>query len=105
MKFTASVIAMSSTVVTSDDAIAARTVGHIERMGLASKGAATYTRVMRFRYGYPVYDHEHARQTARLRAAVSASGVHLLGRFAEFKYINSDVCVERAMRLGASLSR
>jgi UDP-galactopyranose mutase len=60
---------------------------------------------MRFRYGYPIYDHEHAEQTQRLRAAVEAAGVHLLGRFAEFEYINSDACVERALRLSASLPR
>ncbi len=89
-----------------DDAtLAAQTVEHLERMGLVSPGAATYRRVMRFRYGYPIYDHEHAAQTRRLRAAVAEAGVHLLGRFAEFEYINSDVCIERALRLAASLPR
>jgi protoporphyrinogen oxidase len=87
-----------------DDAtLAQQTVDHLERMGLVSPGAATYRRVMRFRYGYPIYDHAHAEQTRRLKDAVAAAGVHLLGRFAEFDYINSDVCVERAMRLAGSL--
>jgi protoporphyrinogen oxidase len=86
-----------------DAALAEQTVGHLERMGLVTPGAAKYRRVMRFRYGYPVYDHAHAEQTRRLKGAVVAAGVQLLGRFAEFDYINSDVCVERAMRLSASL--
>jgi protoporphyrinogen oxidase len=88
-----------------DDAVlAAQTVLHLERMGLASPPAVVYRRIMRFRYGYPVYDHQHAAQTKRLHAAVAAAGVHLLGRFAQFEYINSDVCVERAMKLAAGLS-
>jgi protoporphyrinogen oxidase len=87
----------------SDATLAEQTVGHLERMGLVTPGAATYRRVMRFKYGYPVYDHAHAEQTRRLKGAVAAAGVHLLGRFAEFDYINSDVCVERAMRLAGTL--
>jgi protoporphyrinogen oxidase len=90
---------------TDDASLAQQTVAHLERMGLVSPGAVTYSRVMRFRYGYPIYDHEHAEQTQRLRAAVEGAGVHLLGRFAEFEYINSDACVERALRLSASLPR
>jgi protoporphyrinogen oxidase len=87
-----------------DGDIARDTVGHLERMGLATPAALSYHRIMRFRYGYPVYDHDHAAQTRRLREAVAAQGLHLLGRFAEFEYINSDVCVERAMKLASSLS-
>ncbi len=86
-----------------DAALAEQTVGHLQRMGLVTPGTARYRRVMRFRYGYPIYDHAHAEQTRRLKEAVAAAGVHLLGRFAEFDYINSDVCVERAMRMAGSL--
>ena len=88
-----------------DDAtLAAQTVEHLAHMGLVTPAAATYRRVMRFRYGYPVYDHAHAAQTRALREAIAPTGLHLLGRFAEFEYINSDVCVERAMKLATSLS-
>jgi protoporphyrinogen oxidase len=88
-----------------DDAtLATQTVEHLERMGLASPAAVVYRRVMRFRYGYPVVDHQHAAATRCLRESVAGAGIHLLGRFAQFEYINSDVCVERAMKLAASLS-
>ena len=89
-----------------DDAtLAAQMVEHLERMGLASPASVVYRKVMRFRYGYPVYDHQHAAATRRLHESVARAGIHLLGRFAQFEYINSDVCVERAMKLAASLSR
>jgi UDP-galactopyranose mutase len=38
-----------------------------------------------------------------MREAVAATGLRLLGRFAQFDYINSDVCVERAIALAREL--
>jgi hypothetical protein len=38
-----------------------------------------------------------------MRTVVEATGLHLLGRFAQFDYINSDVCVERALALAPKL--
>jgi UDP-galactopyranose mutase len=38
-----------------------------------------------------------------MRNAVAAAGLHLLGRFAQFDYINSDVCIERAIKLAGEL--
>ena len=40
----------------------------------------------------------------RQRDAVGAAGIRLLGRFAQFDYINSDVCVERAIALANEIS-
>jgi len=39
-----------------------------------------------------------------MRNAVAATGLHLLGRFAQFDYINSDVCIERAVALSKLLA-
>jgi hypothetical protein len=38
-----------------------------------------------------------------LRDSVAATGLRLLGRFAQFDYINSDVCVERAIALSKTM--
>ena len=46
-----------------------------------------------------------ARQEELMRDAVAATGLHLLGRFAQFDYINSDVCIERALKLAGELNR
>jgi UDP-galactopyranose mutase len=40
-----------------------------------------------------------------MRESVAATGMQLLGRFAQFDYINSDVCIERALELSATLAR
>ncbi|HJV21889.1 MAG TPA: FAD-dependent oxidoreductase [Holophagaceae bacterium] len=86
-----------------DKAVIARVIADLERMGLLDPAEVTYRRAMRFEYGYPVYDLDYFEQVAQLRRAVEEAGITLLGRFAQFDYINSDVCVERALRLAGEL--
>ena len=88
----------------SDQALIERVIGEIEQIGFVDRDAIVYTRVARFQYGYPVYDLEYRRNVTAMRNAVAATGLHLLGRFAQFDYINSDVCIERAIKLAGELS-
>jgi protoporphyrinogen oxidase len=88
----------------SDDDILERCFSSLEHMGFLDRRHVTYRRVVRFPYGYPVYDLDYRKNVTVLRHAVEAAGVRLLGRFAQFDYINSDVCVERAVSLASELS-
>ena len=58
---------------------------------------------MRFQYGYPVYDLDYRKNVTTVRESIAATGLRLLGRFAQFDYIDSDVCVERAVALSREL--
>jgi len=78
---------------------------HLVSMGLVTSGSVAFRKVTRFTYGYPIYDHAYFEQTRILRESVASTGLRLLGRFAEFDYINSDVCVERAMAMAARIDR
>ncbi len=82
-----------------DDQVLARVIADLKAMELIDPKAIEYQRVIRFQYGYPVYDLDYRRNVTALRDAVAATGLRLLGRFAQFDYINSDVCVERAIAL------
>jgi protoporphyrinogen oxidase len=86
-----------------DEQIVERVVRDIQMLGFVDPSSIVYKRVIRFLYGYPVYDLEYRRNVTEMRDAVAAAGLHLLGRFAQFDYINSDVCVERAIALAAEL--
>lgn len=86
-----------------DEALLERVIGEVEQIGFVDRGSIVYTRVARFIYGYPVYDLEYRRNVTAMREAVAATGLHLLGRFAQFDYINSDVCIERALALANEL--
>lgn len=87
----------------SDDAVLARVVRELEMTGFVDPATIVYKRVVRFPFGYPVYDLDYRRNVTAMREAVAATGLHLLGRFAQFDYINSDVCVERALALAREL--
>lgn len=88
---------------TSDTDIMDRVIGEIERMGFCNRETLIFKKVVRFVYGYPVYDLQYHKNVKELRDAVAAAGIRLLGRFAQFDYINSDVCVERAIALAREL--
>ncbi|HEX8616538.1 MAG TPA: FAD-dependent oxidoreductase [Thermoanaerobaculia bacterium] len=88
-----------------DDALLDRVIGEVESIGFVDRASIIYKKVVRFTYGYPVYDLEYRKNVTAMREAVAATGLHLLGRFAQFDYINSDVCVERALALAKQLSK
>ena len=89
-----------------DDAeLLERTISGLAAMDLLDPAAVDYRRVLRFTYGYPIYDRAYYSRVKTLHETVARAGVHLLGRFAQFEYINSDVCVERALGLAARLNR
>jgi protoporphyrinogen oxidase len=87
----------------SDEALIERVIGEIDQIGFMEPASIVYKRVARFKYGYPVYDLEYRRNVTAMRDAVAKTGLHLLGRFAQFDYINSDVCIERALKLAGEL--
>ncbi len=86
-----------------DDEVIERVVRDLATTGFADPSKIVYKRVIRFQYGYPVYDLEYRKNVTLLRETIERAGVHLLGRFAQFDYINSDVCVERAIALAKEL--
>lgn len=88
----------------SDEEVLRRTIDDLARMDLVDPASITYQRVVRFQYGYPVYDLDYRTNVSALYAAVAATGLRLLGRFAQFQYINSDVCVERALQLAGEIA-
>ena len=80
-----------------------RVIRDVEKVGFVDPASVVYKRVVRFLYGYPVYDLEYRRNVTEMREAVAGTGLRLLGRFAQFDYINSDVCIERALALANEL--
>jgi protoporphyrinogen oxidase len=86
-----------------DQDVVERVVRDLEAMELISRRTIVYRKVVRFLYGYPVYDLDYRANVTAMREAVAATGLRLLGRFAQFDYINSDVCVERAIAIAGEL--
>jgi protoporphyrinogen oxidase len=87
-----------------DEKVLERVVRDLESMELLDRKTIVYRKVVRVLYGYPVYDLDYRRNVTAMREAVAATGLRLLGRFAQFDYINSDVCVERAIAMAKTLA-
>lgn len=83
----------------SDDAMVERTLNDLDRIQVLKKSNVIVTDIKRSRYGYPVYDLNYSRNVKIMRDYFKSIDVDLLGRFAEFEYINSDECLRRAIAL------
>ncbi len=88
-----------------DDEIINIVVSDLEKLNLIKKENIVYTKVIKITYAYPIYDLNYYNNTSKLHLLMENMGIHLLGRFARFEYINSDVCVERALILAKELNK
>jgi protoporphyrinogen oxidase len=87
----------------SNEEVIERCIRELARMEMLDPKTIVYRKAVRFVYGYPVYDLDYRANVTAMRESVESTGMHLLGRFAQFDYINSDVCIERAIALAAKL--
>ena len=80
-----------------DDEIITRTVEELHKKRIIDKNTVCFTRAKRTRYAYVISDLNYERNTEVIKRFLSRTGIHLVGRFAEFKYLNMDACVRSAM--------
>ena len=88
----------------SDEAFLDLVIDDLDRVGIIGKQDVIVRDTKRIGYAYPVYDRNHGKNTGILRRWFESMGIHQLGRFAEFDYINSDECIHRAMKLAEKLN-
>jgi protoporphyrinogen oxidase len=55
-----------------------------------------YTGVERQQYAYVVYDLDYLHNIETIKSFCREQGIHLVGRFSEFEYLNMDGCIRRA---------
>jgi UDP-galactopyranose mutase len=86
------------------DRIAPDTVAFLSDLGiLEGPEDITWQGHVDVKYAYPVYTHERPEQLARIKAWLGERDIYTLGRFGEWKYINSDKCVHQGLELGRRL--
>lgn len=87
-----------------DDAeLERQTIEWLVNEGFIARADIVTTDVRSIHYAYPVYDLGYGSNVEVIRRYFDRIGLHLLGRFAEFAYINSDVCITRARALSQRL--
>lgn len=87
-----------------DDELVTWTIRGLCDMGIL-KGASDVvsTRVLHVQHAYPMPTHARDGLVARVRRWLDDHGVHTVGRFGEWAYINSDEAMHRGLRLAQRL--
>lgn len=80
--------------------IAPKTIDLLVSLGiLKSPEDVIWTGHEDIHYGYPVYTHRRPGIIAEIKAWLAQHGIHTIGRFGEWEYINSDKCVLKGIQL------
>jgi len=82
----------------SDDALVEHTIEGLVKMGaIASQDEVVYASVERQKYAYVIYDLAYQKNIRVVREFFDGIGIDLLGRFAEFEYLNMDGCIRHVL--------
>src|SRR4030043_177578 len=73
-----------------------RVTRDMEKAGILKREYIVTTDVRREKYGYVVYDLEYAKNMKTIKDYLDSAGIHILGRFGEFKYLNMDMTIKNA---------
>lgn len=80
-----------------DQALIDHVIDHLEEMGILHREDVIYTGCARQQFAYVVYDLEYLDSIQLIRDHVEQQGIELVGRFAEFEYLNMDGCIRHAI--------
>lgn len=69
----------------------------LENMKIIIRDDVVYSSVMRQKFAYVIYDLEYRKNIAAIKEYCAANGIGLVGRFAEFEYLNMDGCIRNVM--------
>jgi protoporphyrinogen oxidase len=69
----------------------------LEAMAVISKDMIIYAHVIRQPFAYVVYDLDYQKNMRVVKDYCRSIGIPLVGRFAQFEYLNMDGCIRSAM--------
>jgi protoporphyrinogen oxidase len=87
----------------SDEALIARVLDGLARMGIATPDAVSFRAVHRTRYAYVVRTIGYAERLKPVLDYIAGLGIVSVGRNAEFEYINMDEAVRRGLAAARAL--
>ncbi len=86
----------------SDAELKEEVVEMLRDMNLLTKEQIVYSSVERQPFAYVVYDLEYLKNIALVKDYFNSLGIPLVGRFAQFEYLNMDGCIRSVMDFVAS---
>ena len=83
----------------SDQQVIEHVVKSLDAIGVISADQVIFTSVEREQYAYVIFDLEYTAHITTVKEFCSRAGIELVGRFAEFEYLNMDGCIRHALDL------
>jgi protoporphyrinogen oxidase len=80
-----------------DSALVDHVLDRLEAMGVLHRDDVVFTGIARQPFAYVVYDLDYQESVGTVREFVAEREVDLVGRFAEFEYLNMDGCIRHAL--------
>lgn len=91
------------TYTMTDGELIEHVISGLEREGFIKGSDVCATDVARRQYAYVVNDLNYSRNLKVIHDFVKETGIILCGRFSEWKYLNMDACIRRAMETALDL--
>ena len=88
----------------SDREVLTHVIAGLEKRNLVRRAAVVLADVRRSPYSYVVYDDHYEKNVRMVRDWFPRQGIHLVGRFSYFEYINVDGAIERAMDIAGRIN-
>lgn len=79
------------------ESIQEETVGQLHSLRIIDRNDLVFAKTVKIPYAYVVYDLEYQSNIKLINDFADEAGITLLGRFSEFRYCNSDKCIESAL--------
>jgi protoporphyrinogen oxidase len=80
-----------------DKAIITKVIDDLHSLKILNKKDICFAKAKRTEYAYVINDLDHDKNMHVIRNYMNNIGIDLVGRFAEFEYLNMDTCIRRAM--------
>jgi protoporphyrinogen oxidase len=80
-----------------DEEIADQEISDLHRLKIINKSEVCLVKAQRREYAYVINDLNYVENMRTIRKYVARTGIDLVGRFGEFKYLNMDDCIRRAI--------
>jgi len=86
------------------DKLKEKTIEQLSSLNILKTTDVSFSRIIRVEHAYVVYDLEYEENIKKVYEFANEEGIHLLGRFSEFKYYNADACIRRGMELAKAFN-
>lgn len=94
----------SKTWRTNNEKIIERVIDDLDNLGIIHRNDVCFAQARRTEHAYAINDLDYSKNIKAVKKHVTGIGIHPIGRFAEFKYLNMDDCIKRAMTFAGCFS-